>query len=156
MRLLRALAVTLAALPLQAAADLGINVYGLSYHFDRARTKALGLDNQINPGLGLRYRVPHSQRITWVADVGAYRDSGRNTALVAGAGALWQVAGGWHVGGALASFKSDSYNQGKAFVAPVPLAAYEFRRATLNFVFTPQWSDVNQVATLAAWLTWWP
>ena len=150
-----ALAVILAALPLQAAADLGINVYGLSYHFDRARAEALGLDNQINPGLGLRHRVRHSQRITWVADVGAYRDSGRNTALVAGAGALWQVAGGWHVGGALAGFKSDSYNQGKAFVAPVPLAAYELRRATLNFVFTPQWSDVNQVATLAAWLTWW-
>jgi hypothetical protein len=143
----------LAALP--AFADLGVNLYGLSYHFDRARAEELGLDNPINPGLGLRYRVPHSGHMAWIADVGVYRDSGRNTALLAGVGALWQVTEGWRVGGALAGFKSDSYNQGKAFVAPLPLAAYEFRAATLNFVFSPQWSQVNQVATLAAWVTWW-
>jgi hypothetical protein len=42
-----ALALLLAALPLAAFADLGINLYGLSYHFDRARAEELGLDNPI-------------------------------------------------------------------------------------------------------------
>lgn len=152
---MRLAVLVLAALPLQAAGDVGINIYGLSYHFNRARAEAAGLDNPINPGLGLRYGVRHSERLMWVADVGAYQDSGRDTALVAGAGAFWQVSGNWHVGGALAGFQSESYNRGKAFVAPVPLAAYEFRRATLNFVFTPRWSKVNEVATLATFLTWW-
>jgi len=83
-----AVALILAALPATALADLGINLYGLSYHFDRARAEELGLDNQINPGLGLRYRVPHSEHMAWIADVGVSRDSARNTALLAGVGPL--------------------------------------------------------------------
>jgi hypothetical protein len=47
------------------AADVGVNLYGLSYHFDRARA---------------RYRVAHGERLQWIFDAGAYRDSGRNTA----------------------------------------------------------------------------
>jgi hypothetical protein len=143
------------ALPLPAAADLGINLYGLSYHFDRSRARAIGVDNEINPGLGVRYRVPHSERLQWIFDAGAYRDSGRNTALLAGAGALWHVSEGWRLGGALALLHSDTYNQGKAFVAPLPLAAYEFRSVTLNFVYLPKVSDLNEVATLGVWATVW-
>ena len=143
------------ALPLPAAADLGINLYGLSYHFDRSRARALDVDNEVNPGLGVRYRVSRSERLQWIVDVGGYRDSGRNTALLAGAGALWQVTSGWRVGGALAVLDSDTYNRGRTFIAPLPLAAYEFRSATLNFVYLPKVSDVNEVATLGFWLTWW-
>ena len=143
------------ALPLPAAADLGINLYGLSYHFDRSRARAIGVDNEFNPGLGVHYRVPHSERLQWILDAGAYRDSGRNTARLAGAGALWQVSEGWRVGGALALLDSDTYNQGKAFIAPLPLAAYEFRSVTLNFVYLPKVSDLNEVATLGIWATVW-
>jgi hypothetical protein len=152
----RALVVLLLFIPLPAAAQtLGINVYGLSYHFDRSRARDIGVDNEINPGLGVRYRVPHSERLQWTFDAGAYRDSGRNTALLAGAGALWKVTEGWRLGGALAFLHSDTYNQGKAFVAPLPLAAYEFRSATLNFVYLPKVSDLNEVATLGFWVTVW-
>ena len=143
------------ALPLPAAADWGINLYGFSYHLDRDRAQALAVDNEINPGLGVRYRVPHSERLQWILDAGAYRDSGRNTARLAGAGALWRVSEGWRVGGALALLHSDTYNQGKAFVAPLPLAAYEFRSVTLNFVYLPKVSDLNEVATLGIWATVW-
>ena len=87
----RLIATAAVALPLPAAADLGINFYGLAYHFDRSRARDVGLDNEIIAGLGLRYRVPHSERLQWVFEAGAYRDSGRNTARVAGAGALWKL-----------------------------------------------------------------
>jgi hypothetical protein len=137
------------------AQDLGINLYGFSYHFDRERARALDVDNEFNPGLGVRYRVPHSERLQWVFDAGAYRDSGRNTARLAGAGALWKVSDGWRLGGALAVLDSDTYNGGKTFIAPLPLAAYEFRWAALNFVYLPKVSDANEVATLGFWLTWW-
>lgn len=151
-RLLLLLAV---ALPVPAAADLGVNLYGLAYHLDRSRAREAGLDNEIIAGLGVRYRLAHSDRLQWIFDAGAYRDSGRNAALIAGAGALWKASAGWRLGGALVGFKSDTYNRGKAFVAPLPLAAYEFRSATLNITFVPRVEEVNDVATFALWLTWW-
>ena len=144
------------ALPLPAAADLGLNIYGLAYHFDRSRAREAGLNNELIAGLGLRYRVPHSEQMSWVLEGGAYRDSGRNTALVAGAGALWKVSGGWRLGGALVGFKSDTYKRGKAFLAPLPLLTYDYRSVTLNFTYVPRVAEINDVAALAFWVTWWP
>lgn len=141
--------------PAPACAELGINIYGLSYHFDRSRARELRVDNEINPGLGVRYRVPQSERLAWVFDAGAYRDSGRNTALLAGAGGLFKVSEGWRLGGALVVLDSDTYNRGKTTLAPVPLAAYETRRVSFNFVYLPKVSDINEVATLGFWATWW-
>ena len=141
--------------PAPAWAELGINLYGLSYHFDRSRARELRVDNEINPGLGVRYRVPHSERLAWIFDAGAYRDSGRNTALLAGAGGLFKVSEGWRLGGALVVLDSDTYNRGKTTLAPVPLAAYETRRVSFNFVYLPKVSDINEVATLGFWATWW-
>lgn len=149
-------ACVLLAVSAPAAADLGVNLYGLSYHFSRARAHELGMDHGFNPGLGLRYRVSHSERLQWIVDAGAYHDSGRNTAFVAGAGALWKVGESWRLGAGLAAVKSDTYNHGEGFVTPLPLAAYEFRSATLNFTFFPKVAEVNEVATFGVWLTWWP
>jgi hypothetical protein len=146
----------LLALPLPVAAELGLNLYGLAYHFDRDLARASGLDNEFIAGVGLRYRAAHSERVDWVVDVSAYHDSGRNTAGLVGLGALWKVTPGWRLGGALAAFQSDTYNRGRAFIAPLPLAAYEFRAVTLNFTYVPRLSEVNDVATLAMWITWWP
>lgn len=142
-------------LPLPAWADLGINVYGLSYHFDRQRARELRVDNEANPGLGLRYRIPHSERLAWVFDVGAYRDSGRNTALLAGAGGLYAVSAGWRLGAALAVLDSDTYNRGRTTLVPLPLAAYETRPVTFNAVYMPKVADINEVATLGFWATFW-
>ena len=113
----------------------------------------------MNPGLGLRYRLPRKAfdgSFDLFLDGGAYRDSGRNTAVYAGAGAFWKPAGGLRLGGALAFFNSDTYNDGKAFIAPVPLAAYEWRAVTLNVVYFPKISDVNEINTLGFWITLWP
>jgi hypothetical protein len=144
------------ALPFPAAAELGLNLFGLAYHVDSDRAREAGLDNELIAGVGLRYRAAHSERLQWIFDLSAYHDSGRNTAYLAGAGALWKVSAGWRLGGALAALQSDTYNRGRAFVAPLPLAAYEFRSVTLNFTYVPRLSEINDVATLAAWLTWWP
>jgi hypothetical protein len=145
----------LLALPTPALGEIGLNLYGFSYHFDRGRARELEVDNEINPGLGLRYRVPHCERLQWIFDVGAYRDSGRNTALVAGAGGLWHATHRLRLGAALALFDSDTYNRGRTALAPVPVAAYELDRAMLNFVYLPKVREVNEVATLGFWVTWW-
>lgn len=139
-----------------AAGELGINFYGLSYHFDKDRAEALGVDNALNPGLGVRYRFAEWERWSFFADAGAYYDSGRNTAVIGGVGALWTVAGGLQVGAAVAVFNSDTYNDGRTFVAPLPLLAYDFGPATVNLTFFPKIERYNDVATIGFWVTLWP
>src|SRR4051812_208757 len=124
--------------PFAAHAELGINVYGLSYHLDRDKAHKLGVDNELNPGLGVRWRQAHSERLDWFADAGFYRDSGRNTAVLAGGGALWHATGGLRLGGAIALLHSDTYNRGKAFIAPLPGAADDFRRGAPDMGVLPQ------------------
>ncbi len=71
------------------AGDWGLDVFGFSYHMEQSRAKELGVDNQVNPGLGARYRIRQSESWDWITDVGAYHDSGRHTALFAGTGAYF-------------------------------------------------------------------
>jgi len=138
------------------ADEFGINVYGLSYHFDRDRARALGVDNEVNPGLGVRWKFAEAGRWQFFADAGVFSDSGRNTAALAGAGALWHVAGGFRVGAALAVMHSDTYNDGRTFVAPLPLVAWDLRPATINLTFFPKIERYNDVATVGLWVTLWP
>ena len=44
-----------------ARADIGINLYGASYHFDRDKAKEIGLTNEFNPGLGVRWRKARNE-----------------------------------------------------------------------------------------------
>ena len=149
-------AVAAISLPVYAEdANWGINVYGLSYHFDRDTARRIGTDNEFNPGLGVRYRRPINPDFDFFADVGAYKDSGRNTAKLAGAGALWRATGRLRLGGALVAFHSDTYNAGDAFVTPLPVAALDFDRVTFNMVYIPKVRTVNAINTLGFWATVW-
>ena len=40
-------------------------------------------------------------------------------------------------------------------IAPVPVAAYEWRRVTLNLVNFPKWRDFNRTNQVGFWLTFW-
>jgi hypothetical protein len=152
---LAVLALLLPAAALAQGGQLGVNVYGLSYHFDRDKAKQLGLDNEFNPGLGLRYRRLLDTGWEGFLDVGAYRDSGRNTTVYAGAGALYRATERLRLGAALALFHSDTYNRGDPFIAPVPILAYDFDRVTFNLVYLPKIRDLNHINTLGFWATVW-
>ena len=149
------LAILIALLmPALCRADLGINVYGLSYHFDHDKAKELGVDNQFNPGLGVRWRKA-GERLDWFADAGFYRDSGRHSAKLAGVGAFWHAGERLRLGGALALLHSPTYNRGTAFIAPLPVAAYELGAVTLNMVYMPKVHEVYDINTLGFWATFW-
>jgi hypothetical protein len=150
-----ALLAMLAFRPAQAD-EWGINVYGLSYHFDRDRAHALDVDNEFNPGIGARYKFAQWQRVSFFAEAGIFYDSGRNWAKVLGGAALLEVFPRFSIGGALAVFHSDTYNRGDVFIAPLPLLAYDFGPATVNLTYFPKVSDFNDVATLGLWVTLWP
>jgi hypothetical protein len=113
----------------------------------------------VNPGLGARWRMTGPEfdgAFDLFLDGGAYRDSGRNTAVYAGVGAFWKPTRHLRLGGALAIFHSDTYNRGAAFFAPLPLAAWEWRAVTLNMVYFPKVSQMNEINTLGFWVTLWP
>lgn len=150
-------ALSLLAFPCLAfGGDFGVNVYGLSYHFERERAKERHLGNEFNPGLGARYRTALNESFDGFADAGVYHDSGRNTAAVAGAGVFWKASEGLRLGGGLALFHSKTYNEGRAFVAPLPIAAYEWRSVTFNVAYAPRIANVNAVNVLDFWLTFFP
>jgi hypothetical protein len=138
-----------------ARADLGINLYGGSYHFDRDKAREIGLTNERNPGVGLRWRKPHSETLDLFVDAGFYDDSARNTAKLVGGGALWHATERLRLGGGAVLLQSNTYNRGDPFIAPAPIAAYEWRRVTLNLVYFPKWRDVNPTNQVGAWLTIW-
>jgi hypothetical protein len=123
-----------------------VNVYGLSHHLERGRARELGLTNEVNGGLGLRYRLPRDG-YGWIFDAGFFRDSARNSALLAGAGAYLSVTEGFRAGAALVLFQSDTYNSGDAFIAPIPSVAYEWRALSANLAYSPKVGGVNEVNT---------
>ena len=135
-----------------ARAEVGLNIYGLSYHFDRDKAREKGLTHEVNPGLGLRWRAADSGLF---ADAGIYRDSAARTARVAGAGYALRAGESLRLGGGLALFRSETYNHGKAFIAPVPFAAYEAGRVTFNVAYFPKWREKNVTNQVGAWVTVW-
>lgn len=136
--------------------EFGINLYGLSYHFNQARARQLGDDNQFNPGLGVRYRFAEWKRWSFFVDGGVFQDSGRNAAKLLGTAATWDFRHGFRAGGALVFFNSDTYNNGRSFVAPLPLLSYDIGRVTLNATFFPRVAAFNEIATIGFWITFWP
>ena len=156
-RIIRTVALTLAmasAVP-TASAEWGVNLYGLSYHWERDTAEENDWDNEFNPGLGLRYTFGEWLNASAFADAGAYYDSGRNTAVYGAAGLLWPLdrEGRFNLGAALTAFHSDTYNNGDAFIAPIPLLALRFDHVTVNFTHFPKVSDFNSVNTTAMFLT---
>lgn len=149
-----AAALLLAALPAQAE-TWALDLYGLSYHWEREVARAHGWDNKFNPGVGLRYQGGALGPGSWFLDGGVYHDSGRNTAVYAGAG--WQLpldrAGRWQLGAALVAFHSDTYNRGDPFLAPLPLLSRRLERLTLNLTHFPKVDDFNEVNTTACFIT---
>ena len=139
-----------------ARADIGINLYGASYHFDRDKAKELGLTHEFNPGLGIRWRKARSENLDYFVDAGFYEDSASNTAKLVGGGALWHASQGLRLGGGLVLLQSQTYNSGTAFIAPAPVVAYEWRRVTFNAVYFPKFREVNRTNQLGFWLTIWP
>lgn len=144
---------SLPSLTYAATGDIGLDLYGLSYHLDQKRAKELGVDNQFNPGLGVHYVMRENQRSLWFIEAGAYRDSGRHIAKLAGPGYQYKLTEQWRLGGGLIYFNSATYNRGRAFIAPVPLLTYQSGHTAFNLTFFPKLSGFNQVATFGAFVT---
>ena len=134
------------------ASDLVLDVYGLSYHPDRNGVHAAHVDNQFNPGLGLRYERAHDARGIAFVEAGTYLDSGRHWAAFAGPGYQYKL-GDWRPGVALVLFNSPTYNHGRPFIAPIPLLGYDFGAVRLNVVYAPRVAHYNDFEVFGFYLS---
>lgn len=138
------------------AGEIGVNVYGLSYHFEQSLARRNGHDNQINPGVGLRYRVSGGERFDALFDASLYEDSGRHTARILTAGLAWHASERLRFAANLAAAKSETYNRNRAFIAAFPSLIYEWPAVSLNLAYFPKISRFNHNNTVGFWVTVWP
>jgi hypothetical protein len=71
-------------------------------------------------------------------EAGFYRDSATNVAKIAGAGYQFKFGERWRLGGALVGVDSPSYNHGRFFIAPLPMATYDLGAVKLNAIYAPR------------------
>jgi len=126
--------------------NLNFHLYAFSYHTDRDGVRQHGLDNELNAGLGLNYAFHEDERGIAFAEAGFYRDSGSRVAKLAGVGYHYKLGEHWKLGGALLGVLSDTYNNGRFFIAPVPMLAYDFGVVELNITYVPRFRDYNKFA----------
>ena len=133
----------------QRAGELGLNLFGLSLH-----TNLGAGNNALNPGVGLRYTFwDPAPRWTVFGDTGIYYDSGRQWAKYVALGVSYNVAESWYVGLGVGFAQSQTYNDGKPFLAPVPGVAFEYRRVVFNAVLLPSENSNSKIAGLAFFVT---
>jgi hypothetical protein len=132
---------------------VNLHVFGLSYHPDRAGTRISHLDNELNFGLGLGYKLYEDELGVVVSEAGFFKDSGRNWAKFAGVGYGFKLTDGWRLGADLLAVHSPTYNYGSAFVAPIPRLSYDFSRVKVNLVYLPRYKEFNRFAVYGLYFT---
>jgi len=126
--------------------NVSVQVYAFSHHTDRQGVHSDGLDNEVNSGVGLNYAFHTDARGVGFVEAGFYRDSGENTATLAGIGYQYKLGKYWRLGGALVGMQSETYNGGKFFVAPLPILTFDFGTVKLNTMYVPSYGDYNKYA----------
>jgi len=133
----------------QREADLGLNIFGLSFHTNRSAGY-----NEVNPGLGLRYVFSRpSPNWALFGDASFYYDSNREWAKYVALGAHYSLSPSWKIGAAIAYGQSRSYNQGQPFFAPIPGVAFLYHRIAFNVVVLPSEEAAAKIAGFAFFIT---
>lgn len=134
------------------AADLGINLYGFSYHPDRVDRRGRSF-HEFNPGAGFHMMFRETKRTILDSDFGVYSNSRAKLTTYGSAGFKFKITGGLSAGGAAAFVYSSGYNDGKPFPALLPIVSYRYRGLAMNFLYLPEFRDVNQNDALAFYAT---
>jgi hypothetical protein len=131
-----------------------VNLYGLSYHFERGRAREIDADNEINPGVGVRKGLWKSGPHRVYAEAGVYYDSGKRWAKTADVTYQYELVRNLRLGAGLFFFHTGTYNGGDPVLAPLPVVSYDFGQVELNVAYAPKWRNLNDINTLGFWLTW--
>ncbi len=143
------------SLTARAETPLELNIFGLSHHWNRAEAHRLHTEHETNPGIGLRYELAaHEWCSTPFAEGGIYSDSGANASYYAALGCKGlKLTDNIRLGLGIALMQSETYNDGKAFVAPVPLLTWQVSKVTLNFIQYPRIKSLGIINTTGFYLS---
>ena len=135
-----------------SARELGLNIYGLSYHFDR-QTKN-GTDfNELNFGLGLDYPFANIKKFGFSFEAGLYKDSLRNIARYAGFNVEYHIIRrSVQLRVMLAAYRSDSVSDDLIYPL-IPGLTFRHKRLSFNFVYLPEFPGINVYDSLGLYLT---
>lgn len=138
-----------------AAADVGFDLFGVSYHLDR-RTASGERFHEFNPGLGIQF-IPfeRAQGLIFL-EGGFYRDSFANTAKFMSFGGKYKIIEPLSLGVGITVCQSPSFNRGHPVLAPIPFLTYRYKRVSLTMVYLPESENINDYASLAFYATVWP
>lgn len=134
------------------ADEFGVDVFGLSYHYESTTYVEGGKENdynQLNPGLGLHWTFSESDRHIWTAKAGCFEDSKENWSLYAGPVYQYKLTESLHIGGGVLLFGSETY---ASPVIPMPLVTYRIKPVRLNATWMPA-ADDSESAAVAVFAT---
>ncbi len=134
------------------AGNLGIDIFGLSYHPDKFTASGRRL-NGLNFCGGLNYILREKKRTLLTVHGGAYYSSGSAPAEFAAL--TWQYKFGWfRIGPSVTVMQSRSYNHGNIFAAPLLLISLRYKSVSVNALPIPKYKDRNRNSALAFFITW--
>lgn len=119
-------------------------VNGISKHFDIGPTFSNTSLNQANYGAGIEYDFSKSKenKISWILNVGEYKDSLNSNAFYIGGAGLYDIYSekNFYIRGGLqvAGFYSPNYNLGNPFIAPMPALSIGSSNVGVNIVVIPK------------------
>jgi hypothetical protein len=134
------------------ASEFGMNVYGFSYHPDKADSNGNHFHSW-NPGLGAQYTFLQRNRHRLLVDGGIYRNSSAHASEYVSGVYRFRLFGGFEFGPVVALYHSPDQNSGKAFIAPLLVLAYSYKRVTLQIVPVPKYKNVNRNAAIGMYFT---
>ncbi len=142
----------IASIPSTARArELGINLYGLSYHLDRRDVTGYRF-NERNPGIGIAYTIYKKQRSRYYIEAAIMEDSYRRAAKYVTFGygyRIHQRAVDWR---SVRVYDSRSVAESAVLVA-APMVSYRYRDFEMHLVHLPEFPGINPYPSFALYAT---
>ena len=135
-----------------------IVINGISKHFDVNEDSFPNGVNEKNFGLGYEFNFEKApdQSIEWLVNSGFFKDSLSGTAFYAGGAGLIKVVqlGSLHLklGFEASGFYSSEYNQGRPFIAMMPIMNVGTDKISLNITVIPKVSQFIDAGVVFAQL----
>ncbi len=138
-------ALSIGAASIGSAAELGVNIYGLSHHFDRRDVSGYKF-NERNYGLGADINLYQSGANIVFGDLGIFNDSYRYTAKYCSMGYKRKLISGLTLGAVLGIYDSESI--GGTVLAPAPYASLRVSRLEVSCLYLMAAEGINNYPSL--------
>jgi len=133
--------------------EIGINLYGLSYHIQRETSDNKDF-NELNYGIGMRYSLNKDKRMELFIDSGFFKDSSAKLAKYMGFGLQFSLFNTFNIGFLGLIYQSKMINQGAPIVGAVPLISFSFKNICINSIIIPKIKNLVDYDSIGFYLTY--